>query len=117
MSDKRGPVGRTERTRYRARIASDSDWGRPTETTARRICGLLDVDPMALRSARDQDDRTAARAFAVAIDWIIRLGDRSELKQNPVGEPEPGERMVYNGLIDTLAPFWSVRYRAAQQRG
>ena len=111
---KRGPMSTPERTRYRARIASDTDWGRPTETTARRICALLDVDPMTLRTSRDCEDKAAAQALAVAIDWVIRLGDRSEAKE---GEPEPGARLTFNGLFDTLARYWSIRYRAAQQRG
>jgi hypothetical protein len=111
---KRGPVSRTERTRYRARIASDTDWGRPTEATARRICALLDVDPMTLRTSRDREDKIAAQAFAVAIDWVIRLGDRSEAKE---GEPEPGARLTFNGLFDALAGYWSAQYRDAQKRG
>jgi len=111
---KRGPVSKPERTRYRARIASDTDWGRPTETTARRICALLEVHPMSLRTSRDREDKVAAQAFAVAIDWLIRLGDRSEMKE---GEPEPGARLTFNGIFDALADYWSVRYRDAQKQG
>src|SRR5262245_9218222 len=115
---KRGPVSQAERTRYRAQIASDADWGRPTETTARRICELLDVDLATLRTPRDQGDKVAAQALTVAIDWVIRLGDRSEARENEIGEFElVGARMTFNGLFDTLAPFWSIRYREAQKRG
>src|SRR5215468_9728133 len=115
---KRGPVSTSERVRYRARIANDAEWGRPTKTTAQRTCELLDVDPATLQTARDQNDKVAAQALTVAVDWVIRLGDRSEARKNEFGEFElVGARMTFNGLFDVLAPFWSIRYRDAQKRG
>jgi hypothetical protein len=105
-----------ERMRYRARIAGDADRGRPTETTARAICALVGVDPMALRTPRDQSDKVAAQAFAVAIDWVVRLGDRSEAKEDEF-DREPGGRLAFTGLFSTLATYWSIRYRDAQTRG
>src|SRR5690242_13785039 len=93
---KRGPVSQEERMRYRAQIASDEDWGRPTETIARRICELLDVDVTTLQTPRDEDDKVAAQALTVAIDWVIRLGDRSEARENKFGEFElVGARLTF----------------------
>ncbi len=65
---KLGPVSAAERAGYRARLPNDAAAGRPTETTARTVCGLLGVDPAVLRSARDQvdGDRVAAQAFTAA---------------------------------------------------
>src|SRR5438445_1804886 len=114
---KRRAVSKDERARYRARLPNDAEWGRPTEATARRICELLDVDPKSLQAPRDRDgDCVAAQAFTLAIDWVIRLGDRGEYNPD-TGELQPGARMTFNGLFDTLAPFWSMKYRAAQSRG
>jgi len=109
-------VSGPERVRYRARIASDTDWGRPTETTARAICAVLYVDPMTLVTSRDREDKVAAQAFVVAIDWVIRLGDRSEVEEDHL-DAEPGARLTFNGLFDALAGHWSIRYRNAQKRG
>src|SRR5262245_40117429 len=114
---KRRAVSKGERARYRARLPNDAEWGRPTEATARKICALLGVDPKSLLAPRDRDgDHVAAQAFTLAIDWVIRLGDRGEFNPDS-GELEPGARLTFSGLVYTLAPYWSLRYRAAQSRG
>jgi hypothetical protein len=104
---KQGPVSGLERARYRAVIGDDGEWGRPTIATARQVCALACVDPSKLRAPRVDDDADAAKAFAVALDLVIRLGDQGE----------EGAQLTWNGMFDALARYWSVSYREAQQRG
>ena len=71
-----GAARRRSGSRYRARIADNADWGRPDLVTARKIGALVGVnaDTM-LRMPKDPDGDTAARAFVVALDYVISLGD------------------------------------------
>ena len=102
---KLGPVSRSERARYRARLANDADRGRPETATAEKLCSVLGVDPLSLRVPRENDaGRVAGQAFVVALDTIISLGDR-------------GKRLTRNTLFDALARYWSIRYRRARLRG
>jgi hypothetical protein len=89
---------------YRARLLNDAEAGRPTMTTAERVCELLGVDPATLRAARDPEDGIAAQAVIVALDTVLALGDRQE-------------QLTVNTVFGALARFWSLSYRAAQLRG
>ena len=112
---KLGPVSGPERVRYRAGIVNDEEWGRPSVTTAAKVCALVGVDPSTLRAARDlgeDADRVAAQAFTVAIDTVIMLGDRMLDEDD-----EAGAQLTFNAAFDALARYWSLRYRAAQLRG
>jgi len=104
---KRGPKKQTEGEQYRALIADDVEWARPTLTTAREVCGLVGVAPMTLRASRVQDEADAAQAFVVALDYLLSVGDSG---------PE-GAQLLWNGVFDAVARHWSVSYRDAQQRG
>jgi hypothetical protein len=105
---KLGPVSRIERARYRARIANDADWGRPTLPTAKRACELVDVDPKTeLRMSKDSDGDTAARALVVALDYVISFGDQGT----------DGAQLTFTGLFGALAQYWSIAYRDAMSRG
>jgi hypothetical protein len=73
---KLGPVSRVERAQYRALIADDIEWRRPTSVTAREVCVLLAVDQNVFRAPRTSDNATAAQAFVVALDYLIRVGDQ-----------------------------------------
>ena len=112
---KLGPVSGPERARYRARILNDAEWGRPTPSTAVKVCALVGVNPSTLRTARDlgeDADRVAAQAFTVALDTVIMLGDRMLDEDD-----EAGAQLTFNAAFDALARYWSLRYRAAQLRG
>jgi hypothetical protein len=112
---KLGPVSGPERARYRARILDDAEWGRPTPTTAAKICTLVGVDPRTLRAARDhgdEADRVAAQAFTVALDTVIMFGDRMLDEDD-----EAGAQLTFNAVFDALARYWSLRYQSAQLRG
>src|SRR2546422_119946 len=102
---KQGPISHPERAHYRARLPNDADWGRPETATAEKLCEVLGVDPLALRTPREDDaGRVAGQAFVVALDTIISLGDR-------------GARLTHNTLFDALAEYWSIQYRRARLRG
>jgi hypothetical protein len=105
MADrKRGPVEHGERALYRARLPNDAEAGRPTTTTAGKICELLDVDPATLQVAREREGHVAAQAFVVALDTVLALGDREE-------------QLTVNMIFGALARYWSLSYRAAQLGG
>jgi hypothetical protein len=104
---KQGPVSYLEREQYRAQIANDAEWGRPTESTATKVCELAGVDPATLRAPRSDDKTAAAQAFTVALDLMVARGDRGEA----------GAQLTWNALFDSLARHWSVTYRDAQHRG
>ena len=106
-SRKQGPVSRSDRGRYRALIADDVEWSRPTLATGHKICGLVGVAPMTLRAPRVQDDADAAQAFVVTLDYLLYVGD-----QGP-----DGAQLLWNGVFDATARHWSVSYRDAQKRG
>src|SRR5262245_24713969 len=102
---KLGPVSGPERRRYRARLPNDADCGRPETATAEKVCEVLDVDRLKLRTSGENDaGRVAGQACVVALDTFISIGDR-------------GMRLTHNGLFDALAKYWSIQYRRAQQRG
>ena len=103
-----GAARRRSGSRYRARIADNADWGRPDLVTARKIGALVGVnaDTM-LRMPKDPDGDTAARAFVVALDYVISLGDQSE----------EGAQLTFTGLFGALARYWSLAYRDAMSRG
>jgi hypothetical protein len=107
LKARRGPVKQQDGGSYRALIADDVEWRRPTVATARRICGLVGVAPMTLRAPRVQDEADAAQAFVVALDYLISVGD-----QGP-----DGAQLLWNGIFDSVARHWSVSYCDAQQRG
>jgi hypothetical protein len=102
---KLGPISTLYRARYRTRIASDADWGRPEHTTADRVCALVGIDPSTLVTSRGANVAVAGQAFTVALNTIVMLGDRGK-----------GARLTRNTLFEALARYWSVRYRRARRR-
>jgi hypothetical protein len=56
------------------------------------------------RHSGAEAELTAAQAFTVALDTVLDVGER-------------GYRLTLNLVVESLARRWSLRYRAAQQRG
>ena len=104
-----------ERRAYLARLASDPKWRRPTPKSANAVWALLEnqlpakVEDLISKSKlsgaeHDQAVLIAKQSLVVALDCAITAGDR-------------GAMLTQNLLFDSLAKYWSIRYRRARLKG
>jgi RadC-like JAB domain len=120
---KLGPVSAKEGQNYRARLGSDAEWGRPTDTTARNVWKLLkgelpvaidDLLPKGKRLTGDEYDQAVLRAqqsLVIALDCAIDTEGRVRQQSGRAS------MLTQNLLFEALARFWSVRFRQATRKG
>jgi hypothetical protein len=111
-----GPVSAKEGQDYRARLGSDAKWGRPTDTTARNVWKLLkgelpvaidDLLPRGKRLTGNEYDQAVLRAqqsLVIALDCAINASDGNKM-------------LTQNLLLESLARYWSIRFRRVQRTG
>ena len=116
---KLGPVSAKEGQDYRARLGSDAEWGRPTDTTARNVWKLLkgelpvaidDLLPKGKRLTGDEYDQAVLRAqqsLVIALDCAIDTEGRVRQQSGRAS------MLTQNLLLEALARFWSIRFRRA----